>query len=78
VSEQPLVHLLHHRCGGGAGLLAQQCPKALVDPQGLRDVALCMEVDPDFFVDFHARPDGPARAHEVRLQDGDCTTEIFQ
>jgi selenium-binding protein 1 len=37
-----------------------------------------MEVDPNFFVDFHDRPDGPARAHEVRLQGGDCTTEIFQ
>jgi selenium-binding protein 1 len=37
-----------------------------------------MEVDEDFFVDFHGRPDGPARAHEVRLQGGDCTTEIFQ
>ena len=37
-----------------------------------------MEVDPDFFVDFYDRPDGPARAHEVRLQGGDCTTEIFQ
>ena len=37
-----------------------------------------MEVDPGFFVDFHDRPDGPARAHEVRLQGGDCTTEIFQ
>jgi methanethiol oxidase len=36
-----------------------------------------MEVDRDFFVDFHARPDGPARAHEVRLEGGDCTTEIF-
>jgi pimeloyl-ACP methyl ester carboxylesterase len=34
--------------------------------------------DPDFFVDFHDRPSGPARAHEVRLQSGDCTTEIFQ
>jgi methanethiol oxidase len=32
-----------------------------------------MEVDPDFFVDF-----SPARAHEVRLPGGDCTTEIFQ
>ena len=32
-----------------------------------------MELDPDFFVDFH-----PARAHEVRLPGGDCTTEIFQ
>jgi methanethiol oxidase len=37
-----------------------------------------MEVDPDFFVDFHDRPAGPARAHEARLQGGDCTTEIFQ
>ena len=37
-----------------------------------------MEVDGDFFVDFHDRPAGPARAHEVRLQGGDCTTEIFQ
>jgi selenium-binding protein 1 len=37
-----------------------------------------MEIDEDFFVDFHDRPGGPARAHEVRLQGGDCTTEIFQ
>jgi selenium-binding protein 1 len=37
-----------------------------------------MEVDRDFFVDFNERPGGPARAHEVRLQGGDCTTEIFQ
>ena len=37
-----------------------------------------MEIDEDFFVDFHDRPDGPARTHEVRLQGGDCTTEIFQ
>jgi selenium-binding protein 1 len=37
-----------------------------------------MEIDRDFFVDFHDRPEGPARAHEVRLQGGDCTTEIFQ
>ena len=37
-----------------------------------------MEVDPDFFVDLHDRPDGPARAHEVRLQGGDSTSEIFQ
>jgi selenium-binding protein 1 len=42
------------------------------DPEG------GMEVDPGFFVDVHERPAGPARAHEVRLQDGDCTTEIFQ
>jgi selenium-binding protein 1 len=37
-----------------------------------------MELDPGFFVDLHDRPGGPARAHEVRLQGGDCTTEIFQ
>jgi methanethiol oxidase len=37
-----------------------------------------MEIDPNFFVEFHDRPSGPARAHEVRLQGGDCTTEIFQ
>ncbi len=37
-----------------------------------------MELDPDFHLDLHDRPDGPARAHEVRLQGGDCTTEIFQ
>jgi selenium-binding protein 1 len=37
-----------------------------------------MQVDEDFFVDLHDRPGGPARAHEVRLQGGDCTTEIFQ
>jgi methanethiol oxidase len=37
-----------------------------------------MAVDPDFFLDFHDRPEGPARAREMRLQGGDCTTEIFQ
>ena len=42
------------------------------DPEG------GMSVDPDFFVDLHDRPGGPARAHEVRLEGGDCTTEIFQ
>jgi selenium-binding protein 1 len=36
-----------------------------------------MTVDPNFFLDLHERPDGPARAHEGRLQGGDCTTEIF-
>ena len=36
-----------------------------------------LAVDPGFFVDFHDRPGGPARAHEVRLPGGDCTTEIF-
>jgi methanethiol oxidase len=37
-----------------------------------------IELDPDFYLDLHDRPGGPARAHEVRLQGGDCTTEIFQ
>jgi selenium-binding protein 1 len=37
-----------------------------------------MDVDRGFFVDLHDRPGGPARAHEVRLQGGDCTTEIFR
>ncbi|MGH3024679.1 MAG: selenium-binding protein SBP56-related protein [Gaiellaceae bacterium] len=37
-----------------------------------------MQVDPDFFVDFHDRPGGPARAHEVRFPGGDSTSEIFQ
>ena len=37
-----------------------------------------MEIDRNFFVDLNDRSDGPARAHEVRLQNGDCTTEIFQ
>jgi selenium-binding protein 1 len=36
-----------------------------------------MEIDEDFFVDFHDRPDGAARAHEVRFPGGDCTSEIF-
>jgi methanethiol oxidase len=36
-----------------------------------------MEVDPGFFLDLHDRAGGPARAHEVRLDGGDCTTEIF-
>jgi len=41
------------------------------------DPAGGMTVDPGFFVDFHDRPGGPARAHEVRLSGGDCTSEVF-
>jgi len=37
-----------------------------------------MALDPGFFADFAGRPTGPARAHEVRLEGGDCTTEIFR
>jgi hypothetical protein len=36
-----------------------------------------MEIDRDFFVDFYDRPEAPARAREVRFQNGDGTTEIF-
>jgi selenium-binding protein 1 len=36
-----------------------------------------MSLDPDFHVDFHNRPGGPARAHEMRLQGGDSTSEVF-
>jgi len=31
----------------------------------------------DFYVDFGAEPHGPARAHEMRLAGGDCTSDIF-
>ena len=41
------------------------------------DPAGGMTVDPGFFIDFHDRPGGPARAHEVRLSGGDCTSEVF-
>jgi methanethiol oxidase len=34
-----------------------------------------LEVDPNFFLDLHDRPDGPGRAHQVRLPGGDCTDE---
>ena len=37
-----------------------------------------MTVDPGFYIDFHNRPDGPARAHEMRLQGGDSTSEVFR
>ena len=33
--------------------------------------------NPDFFVDFGAEPDGPARAHEIRFPGGDSTSDIW-
>jgi selenium-binding protein 1 len=36
-----------------------------------------MAVDRDFRVDLENLPNGPARAHELRLQGGDSTSEIF-
>ena len=37
-----------------------------------------MELDEDFLVDFGDVPDGPARAHEIRWPDGDCTSDVWQ
>lgn len=36
-----------------------------------------MAVNKDFFVDFGKEPLGPARAHEVRFPNGDCTSDIW-
>lgn len=37
-----------------------------------------LELDEEFLVDFGALPDGPARAHEIRWPDGDCTSDVWQ
>ena len=37
-----------------------------------------MELDEDFLVDFGDLPAGPARAHEIRWPDGDCTSDVWQ
>ncbi|CAH9071624.1 unnamed protein product [Cuscuta europaea] len=36
-----------------------------------------LSVNPNFFVDFGAEPDGPALAHEMRYPGGDCTSDIW-
>ncbi|KAI9114894.1 hypothetical protein K1719_013907 [Acacia pycnantha] len=36
-----------------------------------------LKINPDFFVDFGAEPDGPVLAHELRYPGGDCTSEIW-
>ncbi|MDY6765105.1 MAG: selenium-binding family protein [Halobacteria archaeon] len=36
-----------------------------------------MTLDEDFVVDFGDLPDGPARAHEIRWPDGDCTSDVW-
>jgi selenium-binding protein 1 len=36
-----------------------------------------LKLNENFFVDFGAEPDGPARAHEMRFQGGDCTSDIW-
>ncbi|XP_057766205.1 selenium-binding protein 2-like [Salvia miltiorrhiza] len=34
-------------------------------------------INPEFFVDFGAEPDGPSLAHEMRYPGGDCTSDIW-
>jgi len=36
-----------------------------------------MTLDEEFLVDFGDLPDGPARAHEIRWPDGDCTSDVW-
>jgi len=47
--------------------------KADVDPR-----RGTMSMDRDFLVDFGDLPEGPARAHEIRWPDGDCTSDVWQ
>ncbi|MFW6265736.1 MAG: selenium-binding protein SBP56-related protein [Halanaeroarchaeum sp.] len=37
-----------------------------------------MALDEDFLVDFGTLPEGPARAHEIRWPEGDCTSDVWQ
>ena len=36
-----------------------------------------LALNPDFYVDFGAEPDGPVLAHEVRYPGGDCSSDIW-
>jgi selenium-binding protein 1 len=47
--------------------------KADVDPR-----KGTMTLDEDFLVDFGTVSTGPARAHEIRWPDGDCTSDVWQ
>ena len=47
--------------------------KADVDPR-----TGTLELDEDFLVDWGECPAGPARAHEIRWPDGDCTSDVWQ
>ncbi|SFC29632.1 selenium-binding protein 1 [Halobiforma haloterrestris] len=47
--------------------------KADVDPRNGT-----MTLDEDFLVDWGECPAGPARAHEIRWPDGDCTSDVWQ
>jgi len=47
--------------------------KADVDPR-----RGTMTLDEEFLVDFGDLSDGPARAHEMRWPDGDCTSDVWE
>lgn len=36
-----------------------------------------LAINPEFYVDFAAEPDGPSLAHEMRYPGGDCTSDIW-
>ncbi|KAG8499868.1 hypothetical protein CXB51_006267 [Gossypium anomalum] len=36
-----------------------------------------LKINPNFFVDFGAEPDGPCLAHEIRYPGGDCSPDIW-
>ncbi|GJS76620.1 selenium-binding protein 1-like protein [Tanacetum coccineum] len=36
-----------------------------------------LAINPHFYVDFGAEPDGPCLAHEMRYPGGDCTSDIW-
>lgn len=36
-----------------------------------------MKIKDNFFIDFGAEPNGPARAHEMRYPGGDCSSDIW-
>ena len=36
-----------------------------------------LSVNPNFYVDFGAGPEGPSLAHEIRYPGGDCTSDIW-
>ena len=35
------------------------------------------QINPNFFMDFAAEPDGPSLAHEMSYPGGDCTSNIW-
>lgn len=37
-----------------------------------------MKLNPEFYTDFGAEPDGPVIAHEIRYPGGDCSSDIWE